>query len=122
MPRDVRTWLFDIQQACSLLAEFTSGKSLDDYRSDAMLRSAVERQFEIIGEALSQFLRVSPALGSRISNPRQIIAFRNRLIHGYATIDDEVVWGVLEASLPMLIRDIEELLSESQSGGEVAQQ
>ena len=53
MPRDLRKYFYDIEQACKLLAEFTSGKTFADYTTDAMLRSAVERQFEIIGEALS---------------------------------------------------------------------
>ena len=79
MQRDPRAFLFDIQQACSLLVQFTSGKTLADYRADAMLRSAVERQFEIIGEALSQLLKVHPEFGPRIGSQRQIIAFRNRL-------------------------------------------
>lgn len=110
MPRDPRAYLFDIRQACTLLDYFTHGKSLTDYQSDVLLRSAVERQFEIIGEALSQLVRVSPELGQQISNRRQIIGFRNRLIHAYAAIDDEVVWGVLEVSLPILKREIAELL------------
>ena len=67
-----------------------------------MLRSAVERQFEIIGEALAQVLRLDPSLRSRISDAGRIIAFRNRLIHGYSSVADDVVWGILEANLPSL--------------------
>lgn len=62
MPRDLRKYLYDIDQACLLLKEFTGGKSFADYSTDAMLRSAVERQFEIIGEALGQALRTEPTL------------------------------------------------------------
>jgi uncharacterized protein with HEPN domain len=79
-----------------------------------MLRSAVERQFEVIGEALSQALRCDPKLGTRISNTARIIAFRNRLIHGYASISNEVVWGVLEANLPTLTREADALLCEAE--------
>ena len=61
-----------------------------------MLRSAVERQFEIIGEALAQLLRLDPSLRSRKSDAGRIIAFRNRLIHGYASVADDVVWGFLK--------------------------
>lgn len=71
-------YLFDIQQACDSLLQFTQDKSFADYSADPLLRSAVERQFEIAGEALNQLLRLDPAYASRISHARRIIAFRNR--------------------------------------------
>ena len=74
-------------------------------RADPMLRSAVERQFEIIGEALNQALRGDPSLEQKISHFHRIVAFRNRLIHGYASIAEEVVWGVVESNLPVLLRE-----------------
>ena len=80
-----------------------------------MLRAAVERQFEIIGEALNQMLKREPALAPRLSDHRRIIAFRNRLIHGYADIDDKVVWGVLTMSLPRLRREIVALLPDNET-------
>jgi len=101
-PLEIRKYLFDILQACDLLKQFTAGKTFNDYTADPMLRSAVERQFEIIGEALNQVLQLDPSLEARISSTRRIIAFRNRLIHGYASIASEVVWGVLEANLATL--------------------
>jgi uncharacterized protein with HEPN domain len=114
LPLEVRKYLYDIRQACELLYEFIAGKTLADYASQAMLRSAVERQFEIIGEALNQLFKQDPSLALRITDHRRIIAFRNRLIHGYADIDHEVVWGVLEANLPTLRREIDVLLSEGE--------
>jgi uncharacterized protein with HEPN domain len=111
-PRDVRKYLFDISRACQRLKDFTAGKALVDYSADAMLRSAVERQFEIIGEALNQALRQEPALGRRISDTSRIVAFRNQLIHGYAEIADDVVWGVLETDLPEISREVDALLAE----------
>ena len=110
LPLEIRKYLYDIQQACGLLSEFTAGTTLDDYTANAMLRSAVERQFEIIGEALNQMLRRDPTLTPRISDYQRIIAFRNRLIHGYADIDHEVVWGILTRNLPNLRREIDALL------------
>jgi len=107
---EVRKFLFDIAQACELLRRFVSGKTLADYRSDAMLRSAVERQFEIIGEAMRQALAVDRSLADRITQTSRIIAFRNRLIHGYAAVSDEVVWGVLESDLPRLATEIQALI------------
>jgi uncharacterized protein with HEPN domain len=111
-PLEIRKYLFDILQACNLLRQFIAGKTFDDYTTDPMLRSAVERQFEIIGEALNQAIRLDPNLKARISNTSRIIAFRNLLIHGYASIADEVVWGVLEANLATLYREVEILLKE----------
>ena len=99
-PRDIRTYLFDIAQACVLLRRFTAGKTFADYAADPLLRSAVERQFEIIGEALNQALHLDPSLATRISDAGRIIAFRNRLIHAYASIADAVVWGVLKPTFP----------------------
>jgi uncharacterized protein with HEPN domain len=114
--RDPRKYLFDIAEACTLLQRFTAGKTLDDYVADPLLRSGVERQFEIIGEALNQALRRFPSLAARISDAEQIIAFRNRLIHGYASIADDVVWAVLEHSLPTLHAEVESLLRELERG------
>ena len=111
LPLEARKYLFDIQEACDLLTRFTEGKSLDDYVGDPLLRSAVERQFEIIGEALNKMLKCEPALSSSISDHQRIIAFRNRLVHGYADIAHDVVWGVLETNLPQLGREIRQLLS-----------
>ena len=113
LPPEVRKYLFDIGQACDLLIQFTKGKTLADYSTDPLLRSAVERQFEVIGEALSQALRIEPNLALRISDTQRIIAFRNRLIHGYASVSDELVWGVLEANLPTMHREIRALLDET---------
>ena len=79
-----------------------------------MLRSAVERQFEIIGEALNQLLRREPGIREKISDASLVIAFRNRLIHGYASVSDEVVWGVVERYLPVLLREVRDLLREQE--------
>ncbi|MGH9534401.1 MAG: HepT-like ribonuclease domain-containing protein [Terriglobales bacterium] len=77
-----------------------------------MLRSAVERRFEIVGEALRQALGRFPEIEGRISRCQEIIAFRNRLIHGYSAVANEVVWGVVETELPKLRREIEDWLAE----------
>jgi len=115
LPLEVRKYLFDIVQACDLLTQFSSGKTFADYSTDALLRSAVERQFEIIGEALNSALRLHPDLSIRISDVRRIVAFRNRLIHGYAFVSNEVVWGVLETNLLTLRRQVQALLDEPDS-------
>jgi uncharacterized protein with HEPN domain len=112
LPLEVRKYLFDIAQACNLLTQFTGGKTFTDCSADALLRSAAERQFEVVGEALNQALHLYPDLTSRVSDWRRIVAFRNRLIHGYAFVSDEVVWGV--TNLPTLRREVQSLLDEPQ--------
>lgn len=111
MRLEAKKYLYDIQQAASRVADFTSGKRLEDYRSDAMLRAAVERQFEIIGEALAQLARLDENLVAQISEHRRIIDFRNILIHGYAIVDDRLVWDVVQTKVPALIREVEKLLA-----------
>jgi len=105
-----RQFLLDVKAACGKLSAFTNNRTFEEYKQDDMLRSAVERQFEIIGEALNQMLRYDPTIASRISNWKKIIAFRNRLVHGYSSIDDAVVWGVLEENLQRLQTEINSLL------------
>jgi uncharacterized protein with HEPN domain len=113
--------LYDMQQACRLLADFIAGKTFVDYSADALLRSAVERQLTIVGEALNRLKKIEPTAASSITDARQIIAFRNILVHGYDVVQDEVVWGILEADLPTLNRDVDTLLEQGeteQAGGE----
>ena len=76
-----------------------------------MLRSAVERQFGIIGEALSRLAKDDPEVAAVIPDHATIIAFRNILIHGYATVDDKIVWGVIENHLRSLRDSVRALLA-----------
>jgi uncharacterized protein with HEPN domain len=110
-----KKFLHDIRKAGELLAKFVAGKAFADYAADALLRSAVERQFEVIGEALSQAIKLEPDLANSISEARRIISFRNILIHGYAAVSNEVVWDVLQKDLPTLRRQVDELLSRADS-------
>jgi uncharacterized protein with HEPN domain len=73
-----------------------------------MLRRAVEREFEIIGEAMSRIDKFNPEI--TISSKRQIISMRNRVIHGYDKIDNEIIWGTIVRHLPSLKKEIAELL------------
>ncbi|MDR7302616.1 uncharacterized protein with HEPN domain [Haloactinomyces albus] len=77
-----------------------------------MLRSAVERQFEIIGEALNQVSKVDAALAARVPELGRIVAFRNILVHGYATVDGALVWQVLNDKLPALDDALRQLLDQ----------
>ena len=111
MPPEVLKFLHDIEQACELVAQFTAGKTFESYRADAQLRSAVERQFIIIGEALQQALRAMPDLSDSITDSRRIINFRNVMVHGYALIVSDTVWGVVEHSLPILEAEVRALIA-----------
>ncbi len=88
MQRDPRAFLWDVQQAADAITEFTAGLDAVGYRTSPLIRSAVERQFEIIGEALNRLSKEAPTLADRVPNLRNIVGFRNVLIHGYAVIDD----------------------------------
>lgn len=112
MRLEAKKRLYDILRAAALLVEFTDGKSIDDYERDAMLRSAVERQFTIIGEAMAQLVNFDEAVAARISEYPLIIGFRNVLIHEYADVDDALVWDVLEDDLPKLLAEVRALLGE----------
>ena len=111
MPLETSKYLYDIQQALELIDGFCTGKTFQEYQRDAMLRSAVERQFEIVGEAVSKLAQLNPSLAEKLTEYRRIIAFRNILIHAYAAIDDRIVWGVIEGKLPRLRLEATQLLS-----------
>jgi uncharacterized protein with HEPN domain len=102
--------LFDIAHAALGIAQFVEGKTLENYKSDLMLRSAVERQLSIIGEAVVRLCKHDPSTASRINEIDRIIAFRNVLIHGYDRIDDEMTWKIVQEKLPVLLRDVEAML------------
>lgn len=105
-------YLWDAHRAAALIAAFVEGKEWADYSGDAMLRSAVERQFEIVGEALNRLSRADPDIALQIDDLPRIVAFRNVLIHGYATIDDVIVWQVVTDRLLDLIRLLAGLLED----------
>ena len=114
MQRDPKGLLWDAREAANAIAAMTEGKSFEDFERDIVLRSAVERQFEIIGEALRQMARLDPALAARIPDLREIVAFRNILIHGYAVIDRARVWRAAQNDLPGLRAALNKLLAETQ--------
>jgi len=102
MQLESRKYLFDIRKAADSIATFCAGKKFDDYRADELVRAAVERKFAILGEALGALKRRDPATAALIPDCAKIIAFRNIIVHGYADVDDRIVWGVIEDNLPSL--------------------
>ncbi|HZY61348.1 MAG TPA: HepT-like ribonuclease domain-containing protein [Edaphobacter sp.] len=110
--RELKLYLWDIRRAGEDILHFTKGKELVDYLQDPMLCAAVERKFEIIGEALSQAERLYPELRGLIDDSRQIIAFRNRVIHGYASLENRLVWSIVQVYLQPLLKQVETLLAD----------
>jgi uncharacterized protein with HEPN domain len=110
MQRDPRAWLWDVRESAAAIETFVVGLDAHRYAQHELVHSAVERKFEIIGEALNQLSKAAPELASRIPHLPQIVAFRNQLIHGYALVDHATVWGVIQYSLPELKACVSELL------------
>ena len=94
-----------------LIQSFVNGISFEDYLSDEKTRLAVERSFEIIGEALNRAYKLDPDTIDSITDYRKIISFRNILAHCYDSIEDRIVWGVIEESLPSLLSDAVNLIA-----------
>jgi len=112
MRLESKRYLYDVLQAAKKLQQFSSGKAFTDCTADALLRSAIERQLEIVGEALRRLSKEDPATAARVREHERIIAFRNILIHGYAEVDDHLVWDILQTKLPALLREVDALLRE----------
>ena len=112
MPPKIPKYLDDIRDAAQFVLDLTKGRTLDDYRRDRVLRQTVERNFEIIGEAMNRIAKLDPNIASRIGDSPRIIAFRNVLTHGYDLIEDDRVWAVIEKELPTLRDQVARLLSE----------
>ena len=112
MERSANAYLLDALEAAQSILRFTDGLDEDGYVSNELVRAAVERRFEIIGEALNQLARLAPDAAEIIPQLARIIAFRNLLIHGYASIDDRRVWRVREMNLPDLIASLERLAAD----------
>jgi len=103
-----KKYLSDILRAIQLIETFTEEiHNFNDYDTDVKTQSAVERQLAIIGEALNQLRKLRP--GVQIENDKQIVGFRNRLIHAYDSLDNSIVWAIIQRYLNPLKSEIEAL-------------
>ena len=107
--------LYDVREAARAIARFVHGKAFEDYQQEELLRSGVERKFEIIGEALNRLGQEAPDILDQFREYRGIISFRNHLAHGYDTIDDRIVWSIIEDDLDSLLEDVERLIPDKGS-------
>ncbi len=112
MQRDPRAYLSDILEAAAAIQEATSTIDEAGYGNSRLIRSAVEREFIIIGEALKLISQRDPQLFAAIPEGRQIIDFRNLLTHEYLNVSVQVVWGAIQTDLPVLIDHCTQLLSQ----------
>jgi len=112
MPRSPRAYLADVIDACDAIAAALRDVELSRYESDRLIRSSVEREFILIGEALASLARLNASLAARISNVRMIVSFRNLLTHDYAAVRDATVWATAVRDTPVLRDECQALLDE----------
>jgi uncharacterized protein with HEPN domain len=106
MRPETKKYLYDVLKACEAILAFTKGRSLDEYEGDLMLRSAVERQLMIVGEALNQARHLDGEVDERVEDVRDIISLRNVIVHGYAVVENATIWGILKADVPELYEQV----------------
>jgi uncharacterized protein with HEPN domain len=102
MPRSAAAYLADVVEACDAITEVLDGVDLDTYSKRRAIRSAVEREFTIIGEAVNALARQDPGLAAGISHARLIVGFRNQIVHEYSRVDDETVYSIAVRDVPVL--------------------
>ena len=109
MKRELKKYLFDIITSINSINDFLGEKHIfSEYQKNKLLRRGVEREIEIIGEAMNRILKMDPDF--HIENARQIVDARNWVIHGYDKVDDVVIWGIVSNHLPKLKKEIEDYL------------
>lgn len=112
MDNTIKTWLYDILGSINEIESYfiETPKLFEVYQNDLRTKRAVERNIEIIGEAMSRILKEDNHI--EISNSRKIVDVRNRIIHGYNSVSDDVIWGIVIKNLPVLQKEVEVLLGE----------
>ena len=114
MNDETRKNLIDILQAAEEIQSFIHGMDFNTYLNTPVTKRAVERDFEIIGEALNRIKNTNYEILEKFSEHHRIIGFRNILIHGYDIVDEAIVWQAVTKHLPILIREVKEILSTYQ--------
>ena len=112
MRPDARRILETIQEEVHFIIGVTLEMTFETFVNDPIRRRAVERSFEIVGEAMNRLVRRHPNLASQISAPQQIVGLRNVLIHGYDVIDYQTVWSTIRESLLDLRNEVDELMAD----------
>jgi uncharacterized protein with HEPN domain len=111
MDIEIKVWLYDILNSINEIESFVLDfEEFTTYKNDLKTRRAVERNIEIIGEAMSRILQKAPSI--ELSNSRKIVDTRNRIIHGYDSVSDEIIWAIVISHLPQLKSEVDTLLNE----------
>ncbi len=110
MDENILKFIYDALEACKRIERFVGNRSFEEYDKDDCLRSAVERQFEIVGEALNRVKKIDDEISNSIEGFREAISFRNILAHGYDTVDNIIVWSIIENDLSKLIDSLEKII------------
>jgi uncharacterized protein with HEPN domain len=116
MDERILKWLFDIKMSIDEINEFFHNEEKDffKYKNNIMLKRAVERNLEIIGEAINRIVTRDNSYNDKITNAKSIIGLRNHVIHAYDNISDENIWSILTNHLPKLKIEIENLIQEAE--------
>lgn len=110
MKDETRKHFIDILQAAEEIQDFLQGIDFESYQNNLVIKRAVERDFEIIGEALNRIKSTDSDLLDKITEHHRIIGFRNILIHGYDIVDEIIVWQAATKHLPVLLDEVKKLL------------
>jgi uncharacterized protein with HEPN domain len=112
MDNEIKAWLYDISNSIMEIESFFTDRTKEfaDYQADLRTKRAVERNIEIIGEAMNRILKKDDTI--LITNSRKFVDVRNRIIHGYDSVSDDVIWGMVIKHLPILQTEILQLLNE----------
>ncbi len=109
MQRKIQKYIFDIKESIESIADFLgSDCTFDHYTTNKLLRRAVERELEIIGEATNRILKLDPDIN--ITDSRRIVDLRNWVIHGYEQVDDVIIWGIIKKDIPKFYHQIKKLI------------
>jgi uncharacterized protein with HEPN domain len=111
--RNPKKYLYDIINCSEFVLQLTKDKTVDDYKNNRVFRSALERELQMIGEAMLQLDHMSPEMVEKISEHRSIIGFRHVLVHGYDSLDPDTVWNVVETKIALLLEQAKELLQQT---------
>jgi uncharacterized protein with HEPN domain len=113
MFHDVTQSVMDAVDACRAIQEFSKGQTLENYQTDRLRRLAIERLFEILGEALNRVDAADPSFRDQLPEMGNIIGMRNRIAHGYDNVQDEVIWLAVEKRIPDLTVKLATWLDEA---------
>lgn len=112
MKHDPLVCIEDAIAACELILEFTKGMEENEYCTDLKTKAAVEREFEILGEALNRIKKIDIAILENVDSWKEIIGFRNVIAHGYDVVEDEIVWDSIKSNIPLLLTQLKKIFEE----------